>query len=95
MAEHQWKRRAYFAEVAETLGITTMQIVGLVEDKRTRGDAMIVVYTTTRDGEDVESVALTRNGDGILVPTSLPIPMPGFLAGLRERLDQDFPKEQP
>ena len=91
----QWKRRAYFHEVAETLGITTMQIVGLVEDRRTQGDQMTVLYTTTRHGEEVEMIDLTRNGDGILVPTSHPLPIPGFFEGLRERMEQFKPKEQP
>jgi hypothetical protein len=59
----EWWRRAQFAEVAETLGVDTKDVVGMVPDN-------LVIYTSGEDASMLWSAELERDEDGILHVTS-------------------------
>lgn len=58
----RWSKRHEFAEVAETLGVRTDQVMAMLPGE-------VVLYTPGDDDETICSAHLVRRSDGVLVAT--------------------------
>lgn len=79
----EWRRAPDFAEIAETLGVKTTQIVAAQH----QGRGMVVVYSPDdQDHERVVKVDLMRDNDDILQRASLDEEVPGFFEQIHNEL---------
>jgi hypothetical protein len=83
----QWLGRAEFAEFAEALGVSTDLIVGVVPVPTTI--EVLFMQSEDADEDDVFSMLLARDEDGIFRPLSQPVRRPGLIDALVEQLDED------
>jgi hypothetical protein len=80
----EWRTREQFAEVAEALGIGTMDVLAMVRDD-------LVLYTVDDESAMLWSAWMKRDEDGIL-RVLRKFPHPGMIENLRKAM-QDKAEE--
>lgn len=81
----QWAGRAHFAEIAETLNITTELVLSAVAE----GEDILVHYTPGYpEDKTIHSAWLRRGGDDVLVLNSVPKAHPGLWERIRDGLNE-------
>jgi len=84
----EWRRAPDFAEIAETLGVTTTQIMAASSPE---SDGPIVALYTPREDEPTRifSVTLERGTDGVLVAVRVPEEQPGLWEEIIRQVEDD------
>ena len=81
----EWKKAHAFAEIAETLGVRTDQILAAIVNP---GMPAFAAYTTDADETLLFTQLLARDADGILVRLGEPTARPGAWEEIARQIEE-------
>lgn len=89
MTRTEWRNAVDFAEVAETLHVTTTQVFAVLNPHDR--DLLVLYSPSLDDDERLFAVTLKRDADDVLVAAHEPVEQVGLWQSIVEQADRDLP----